>query len=85
LFNLLPIPPLDGSRITSFFMPGKYRLQYRQFEQLAPMLLLILFAIGGLGVILSPAIGYSYNLLNELFGNPMREISTYLLRFRAGG
>ena len=85
LFNLLPIPPLDGSRITSYFLPNRYRLQYRQFEQMAPMLLLILFAVGGLGVILSPAIGYSFNLLNELFGDPYREIGIYLMRFRAGG
>ena len=84
LFNLLPIPPLDGSRITSYFIPNKYRLQYRQFEELAPMLLLILFAIGGLGVILSPAINSSFNALNELFGNPVREIGTYLMSFKAG-
>jgi Zn-dependent protease len=85
IFNLLPIPPLDGSRITSYFLPNKYRLQYRQFEQLAPMLLLILFAVGGLGMLLSPAIGYSFNLLNELFGNPLHDIGVYLLRFRGGG
>lgn len=85
LFNLLPVPPLDGSRITSYFLPERYRLQYRQFEQMAPMLLLILFALGGLGVILSPAIGFSFNLLNEAFGDPFREISLYLMRFRAGG
>ena len=85
LFNLLPIPPLDGSRITSYFLPGKYRLKYRQFEELAPMLLLILFAVGGLGVILSPAINFSFNALNDLFGDPLREIGTYLLRFKTGG
>lgn len=85
LFNLLPIPPLDGSRITSYFLPERYRLQHKQFEQMAPMLLLILFALGGLGVILSPAIGFSFNLLNEVFGDPFREISIYLMRFRAGG
>lgn len=85
LFNLLPIPPLDGSRITSYFLPGKYRLQYRQFEELAPMLLLILFAVGGLGVILSPAINYSFSTLNELFGNPLQQISAYLMQFKTGG
>ena len=85
LFNLLPIPPLDGSRVVSYFLPGRYRAQYRQFEELAPMLLLILFALGGLGLILSPAIQAIYGMLLNLFDNPLRELLIYLKTFSSGG
>ena len=78
LFNLLPIPPLDGSRVVSYFLPPRYRTQYRQFEQMAPMVLLLLFALGGLSLILSPAINIAYSALVGLFDNPGRELALYL-------
>lgn len=85
LFNLLPFPPLDGSRIVSYLLPSRYRLQYRQFEELAPMILLLLFALGGLGIILSPLIKLSLESLLNLFGNPLREIQLYMLQLKSGG
>lgn len=83
-FNLLPVPPLDGSRIVSYLLPSRYRIQYRNFEDIAPFILLILFAIGGLGLILSPLIGNAYNLLNSIAGDPIREIRFFLFRFSGG-
>lgn len=43
LFNLIPIPPLDGSRIFLTFLPAKYYfgiMKYERYIQLALMLLL---------------------------------------------
>lgn len=31
VFNLLPIPPLDGSKIIGFFVPDRYHYQYELF------------------------------------------------------
>lgn len=31
MFNMLPVPPLDGSKILSAFLPFKLQQQYRQF------------------------------------------------------
>ena len=67
MFNLLPIPPLDGSRLLSYFMPLKYRYQYSQFEQMAPMILLFFFMLGGLNRILTPMVMASYNFLVSIF------------------
>ena len=66
-FNLLPFPPLDGSRVVAYFMPPRYRLQYRSFEEMGPLLLLILFALGAIGVLLSPLITNGIYLLFDLF------------------
>lgn len=85
LFNLLPFPPLDGSRIVAFFMPARYSWRYRQFEQIAPMILLLLFALGGLGIILSPMINYTFTSLLNLFNNPLLDIQLYLQHFKGAG
>ena len=45
VFNLLPVPPLDGSRIFLTFLPPKYYfgiMQYERYIQLALMVLLYL-------------------------------------------
>jgi Zn-dependent protease len=43
LFNLIPIPPLDGSRIIGAFMPDQMYFRWMQFERRGAMLLMIIF------------------------------------------
>ena len=55
-FNIIPIPPLDGSSVLLFFLPTKYLPQYYKVQQYAlPILLLVL--------VLVPAIFPSINLV----------------------
>lgn len=52
VFNLIPIPPLDGSRVLYAFAPDSIR---RLFDQIEPIGIFIIFALvlmGGLGGIL---------------------------------
>ncbi len=42
-FNLLPIPPLDGSRIADALMPGSLRPLWSQFTAVGPLVLVALF------------------------------------------
>lgn len=83
-FNMLPLPPLDGSRITAFFMPAKYRVQYRQFEEIAPFILLILFMVGGLGPIISPFIINAFDVMMSMLNHPNREIGYFLMSLTNG-
>lgn len=39
-FNLIPIPPLDGSRILAGIVPEHWNHGYEQFERIGPMLLI---------------------------------------------
>jgi Zn-dependent protease len=46
IFNLLPIPPLDGSHVAGSLMPYRWRPAWDQFARLAPFLLLGLILFG---------------------------------------
>lgn len=42
IFNLIPIPPLDGSRILDAFLPPKVYLAYHKYEDIVRIALLVL-------------------------------------------
>ena len=46
VFNLLPIPPLDGSKVLAGFLPVKYGDYFERFEQYGPFLLIALVYLG---------------------------------------
>lgn len=52
LLNLLPIPPLDGSRIVSGVLPASWAYQYNKLERFGFLILIGLLATDLLGVIL---------------------------------
>lgn len=48
VFNLLPIPPLDGSRIFSAILPSRWAFWMAQHEQQIRLILIVLLATGAL-------------------------------------
>jgi Zn-dependent protease len=54
LFNLIPIPPLDGSHILALFLPRDLARMYDYLQPVGFILILILFYTGIMGVILMP-------------------------------
>ncbi len=42
LFNLIPIAPLDGSKLVGLIVPEKYDYQYQQFLAKGPVILILL-------------------------------------------
>ncbi len=53
-FNLIPIPPLDGSRILGVFLPESIRYRYNQLEKMGFMLVLAFLLLGGFSLIIPP-------------------------------
>ena len=45
-FNMIPIPPLDGSRVVAYFIPRQYKHYYFRLEQFG-MFIVIFFVISG--------------------------------------
>ena len=46
IFNLIPIPPLDGSRILYVFLPPKYYFGLMKYERYVSIALLLLLWLG---------------------------------------
>ena len=57
VFNLLPIPPLDGSKVLYHFLPSSARESYRQLDQYGFLILMGLLLTGALGFIYPLVIG----------------------------
>jgi Zn-dependent protease len=55
-FNLIPIPPLDGSHVLAHFLPPAMALQYKRVSRFGLLILVGLLYFGGdvLNVLLSP-------------------------------
>jgi len=49
LFNLIPIPPLDGSRIVAMLLPAALRTQYLRLERFGMIIIFVLLVTGPLG------------------------------------
>lgn len=54
--NLIPIPPLDGSRIVTAMLPPRAARAYNRYERLGLVLMLLLVVSGVLGQVLSPVL-----------------------------
>jgi len=55
LFNLIPVPPLDGSRVLAYFLPPRYRYQLARLEQVGMVIVLVLLMIGALELVFQGA------------------------------
>ena len=66
VLNLLPIPPLDGSRVVSSLLPARLAIKYNQIEPYGLIIILLLFVTGILGRILWPPIAAIYNIVMSL-------------------
>ncbi len=69
LFNLLPVPPLDGSRIADGLMPRSLRPAWETFSRLGPLALLaVLFlpALAGVSLLAWP-LARAHALLDAIF------------------
>jgi Zn-dependent protease len=58
VFNLLPIPPLDGSRLATALLPAKYYYKVLQYERYIMIGLFVLLFTGVLTTPLSRISGY---------------------------
>jgi Zn-dependent protease len=68
VLNLLPIPPLDGSRIVYWLLPEKQGMAYYRLEPYGIFIILILFWLNILGKIVLPIIR---PILHVLLGHPI--------------
>ncbi|MDR0816829.1 MAG: site-2 protease family protein [Desulfovibrio sp.] len=66
--NLLPIPPLDGSKVLSYFLQGNMGWRYIRLERYGFVILLLLLFSGLLNHVLGPLVGGSVRGYFRLLG-----------------
>lgn len=71
IFNLVPLPPLDGSKVLASFLPRAWEETFYQYEKYAYVLLLVAIFSGAidkvLGPILNGLINYFLNFWGHIF------------------
>ncbi len=63
VFNCIPIPPLDGSRVVMGLLPPQAARGYARLEPFGFILLLVLFYTGIISQVIMPIIRFSNSLL----------------------
>ena len=63
VFNLLPFPPLDGSKIFVSFLPDKWEAVFYKYQNYFYFVVFALYFIGVLDKIIDPVIDYIYQLI----------------------
>ncbi len=68
VFNLIPIPPLDGSRVVAGFLSGNALQRYYSLERYGMILMLILVVTNLIGYVLNPAVSGITEMIFRLAG-----------------
>jgi len=75
VFNLIPIPPLDGSRILQTLIPNKYYYKFAKYERYIIIAVFLLIFFGVLDRPLYYIESAVYNSFSYVIGLPFRALS----------
>jgi Zn-dependent protease len=67
IFNLIPVPPMDGSRLLFALLPSKLYFKIMRYEQYIYIAVIILLALGVLSPVVDFLTGSVMDLLFKLF------------------
>jgi Zn-dependent protease len=65
VFNIMPIPPLDGSKVLAMFLPPRAREVYRSWEAYGALFMLVVFFLfpGAIFALVEPVVAGILSLL----------------------
>ena len=78
VFNLIPLPPLDGSKVLFNFLGYKAKSWFESHYQIFYIIFLVIWITGIAGTVISPIIGSIYTGLDWLIGAKLFGISFIL-------
>lgn len=61
VFNLVPLPPLDGSKVLAAFLPARLREKYLSLERFGLVLVILFVMLAGSSVI--PVVNFLFNVI----------------------
>ncbi len=68
VFNLIPIPPLDGSKVLAVLLPDRQYNWLMRYERFGMLILMALVCFGALSNVLDTAIGWVFQLFCRIVG-----------------
>jgi Zn-dependent protease len=68
VFNLIPIPPLDGSKVLAAVLPQDLYMKYMSIEQYGFIILIVILSTGVLSPFLNVLFTYVFEILGFLAG-----------------
>ena len=68
LFNLIPIPPLDGSKVLAVLLPDRQYDWLMRYERFGMLIIMALVCFGALSNVLDTAIGWVFQLFCRIVG-----------------
>ena len=72
IFNLIPLPPLDGGHFLPYFLPNASWTTLHRLEQYGPMILLLLVMSGATRYVVAPVMGFVakfyFSIVGTIFG-----------------
>jgi Zn-dependent protease len=76
VFNLIPVPPFDGSRFAYVFLPTKWYFKVMEYERITGIVLIvILILLSRIGISpVSIVVEFLMNLMGTLFALPLNLI-----------
>lgn len=66
VFNLIPLPPLDGSKVLNHFLPYSAKEWFARYSQVFYIIFVVLWITGIAGNIISPIINWVYQGITYL-------------------
>lgn len=67
VFNMLPIPPLDGSKMVAYFLPPVLAYKYESWERFGFIIILCLVMFGLTSIVIFPMVSIIIQLLFTIF------------------
>lgn len=72
IFNLIPLPPLDGSKIIGGFLPYNVRNWFERYYNIFYIIFVAIWVTGIAGMVISPLISLTYEgimgVISKIFG-----------------
>ncbi|MCK4738579.1 MAG: site-2 protease family protein [Deltaproteobacteria bacterium] len=63
IFNMIPVPPLDGSKALFHFLPPRMAISYMKYEHYGFLILMLMIFSGASGYVLIPIVNFTTNIL----------------------
>lgn len=74
VFNLIPIPPLDGSRILGMFLSNRTYYKFMEYERYSLIIIMVLSLSGAFSTIIGNGVSFFYEFMADVVNSTIINI-----------